>query len=475
MPVFCFLLFAVLHFVSLAQFPGFHYDEAWAANFSYRIAFEPSFWPLGAMSPYTAPWAHYWAAFFLKLFGPSLTVFRLSQVVLSLTGLVFLLWFIFERYGKKIALRSAAFFLSIPAILFQQRFAIELQGFHVFCFGLLLFSLQRKYYLLVGVSLFLGITGHLLFLAVAAALALLPFLQWERVYQKAERVLALILSLALLPFFLKIYFSVPEKTKAFALCLALVIFIFFLLLLPFFETKTSLGSNNRWIHKAQKFLPFLALPFLANLFFFADGTWILAVQKGLPLSWMEGVGALSLGILGSYAVLRWPESLEKSFFVLLLLFLGVLMLKAAPRYYHLALVLLPLYLALELETIPPQLKNFRWKGLSFENLFLLLLLVPAFFQYKQYFQLDPKPNALRFLFWKDDSRDFLSKQNLALHLGSKACPLSAISSVDGRVREALVFLAHKDWPLKEGECAYKPLILHEDRSRESGFRIEGEL
>ena len=71
-------LFTWLHLYKIAYIPGLHFDEAWAMNFSRQIAFEPGIWPLTAMSPYTAPWAHYFAAIFMKVFSPSVLVFRLS-------------------------------------------------------------------------------------------------------------------------------------------------------------------------------------------------------------------------------------------------------------------------------------------------------------------------------------------------------------------------------------------------------------
>jgi hypothetical protein len=49
------LLGLVLRLLFIAKAPGIHFDEAWAANYAHKIASEPGFWPINAMSPYTHP------------------------------------------------------------------------------------------------------------------------------------------------------------------------------------------------------------------------------------------------------------------------------------------------------------------------------------------------------------------------------------------------------------------------------------
>ena len=167
------------HLIFLSQVPGLHYDEAWAGNFAHRIAADPGFWPLQAMSPYTSAWSHAWAALFFKIFGTSVFSYRLAGVLLAIGGILLLsraLYIIGEK-------RAASFFPGvaglIPALLVNHRFGIEITTFHVFCFGLLGWSLaiwvttkDRKFaaFFGLGLAVLLGVTSHILFLAVVLAL-----------------------------------------------------------------------------------------------------------------------------------------------------------------------------------------------------------------------------------------------------------------------------------------------------------------
>lgn len=160
------LLLAWIHFEALGVYPGLHFDEAWAMNYAWRIVNEPGFWPLTAMSPYTAPWTHYWAALWMKILGPSLLVFRASQVTLSLFGLLCL--HLSLPRGSRFFFPWALFLL--PGLLLNHRFAIELTGFHVLCFGLLAFGLRYRTYTLAFAAALLGTTAHILFYGVALGL-----------------------------------------------------------------------------------------------------------------------------------------------------------------------------------------------------------------------------------------------------------------------------------------------------------------
>jgi hypothetical protein len=160
-------LLVFLHFYRLRLIPGLHYDEAWAMNYAWRIAHEPGFWPLTAMSPYTAPWAHYWGALWMKILGPSVLVFRGSQVLLTLAGLA-CLGFALPKHVR------AAFpwaVLLLPGLLLNERFTIELTGFHVLCFGAMLLALRKQRFAAASAAALFGSTAHILFYAVALSLA----------------------------------------------------------------------------------------------------------------------------------------------------------------------------------------------------------------------------------------------------------------------------------------------------------------
>src|SRR4051812_27297485 len=85
---------------SVFQVPGLHFDEAWAANYAYRILSEPGFWPIDAMSPYTHAWAHYVSAVFFRLFGVNLFVYRAAGIAMIGTGAL-LAWCALVRSGQK--------------------------------------------------------------------------------------------------------------------------------------------------------------------------------------------------------------------------------------------------------------------------------------------------------------------------------------------------------------------------------------
>ncbi len=156
-----------LHFFRLGDLPALHYDEAWALNYSWRISFERGFWPLAAMSPYTAPWAHYWAALWMKIFGPSVLVFRASQVTLALAGMLALAFSLKKNFSR---VRFLCVLPLLPALVLNHRFAVELNGFHVLALGLFCLALSRKRYALAAAVAWAGTTAHILFYAVPLGL-----------------------------------------------------------------------------------------------------------------------------------------------------------------------------------------------------------------------------------------------------------------------------------------------------------------
>lgn len=450
-----FLFFGValllfLHLFALGEVPGLHFDEAWAMNHSYRLS--TGDFTLQAMSPYTAPWAHYWAALWMKVFEPSVFVFRLSQIFLSLLGSGFLFLALWES-GRKTAARLLPLSLALlPGLVMNHRFAIELTGFHGFCFGLVAWSLVRGWPLLAVLGWVLGTTGHILFYGIG--LAVIGAAIWEgREFRKKEKIAAALGSLVLAIFFFRVHLLIPEKGKALLLvisALGIGVFVF-------------IGAERWRLWKRQAWevaVLVVSLVFLFNAFLFIDGFWQLSLTTGKE-GWK---GGRLLNLLFFIPLALWitqrgsrdsPRWLRRAF-LLGLIGLGVMMLKPAPRYYEVILLCLAVFFAQGLARLP-------FLGRIAVSIFLLL---HATVLYAEYFTVSPKEASLRFLFFKDSSRDFLSKQELISVLGGSGCSLSDIQSVDSRVGEALLALSRVDWPRVDMECNWKNLQV--ERRSESG-------
>ncbi|HEY8279526.1 MAG TPA: hypothetical protein VIH99_07885, partial [Bdellovibrionota bacterium] len=320
------LLLLFLHFYKLGSVPGLHYDEAWAMNYAWRIANEPGFWPLTAMSPYTAPWAHYWAALWMKLLGPSVFVFRASQVFLSLGGIGFLALALPRGYRTAFLFMIAA----VPALPLNHRFAIELTGFHVFAFGLLCWAISRKK---VGVAVFaalLGTTAHILFYGVMLGLVAMVLLEAVNLGQRAVAG-AMVYFGAMALFFLHVMLLIPERGKAAALVLSSVAIVGLLLCKG---DKWTIWKSVWW----KRALLVGAAVFFLNGIFFSEGSWSLAISRGVIAEGKDGLLVLTSALL-YLCIFIWPIEafppalktwLFSSFF-----FLGMMMLKPAPRYFEL--------------------------------------------------------------------------------------------------------------------------------------------
>lgn len=456
--VFGVLLLLGLHLLALGQVPGLHYDEAWALNFSYRLS--QGEWTLSAMSPYTAPWAHYWAAIWMKLFGPSLYVFRLSQAMLAFMG-IGLLGVALQLSGRKAAARLLPLTVALlPGLVMNHRFAIELTGFHVLCLGVFAFALVKRWPLMAVFAWIAGTTGHVLFYGVG--IAALAAAIWEQKDLRWRERGAVVLGCALLAlFFLRVALQVPEKGKAWAL-VASAILISVMVLLK--AERWKIWNKPHW----ESVAVLLALVFLGNTLFFLDGFWSLSITTGKE-GWKGGrlvnlivflPAALWLAHRGSREMPRW---LRRAF-LLGVICLGLMMLKPAPRYYELALLLTAVFVAQGLASLP-------FLG---RMAMVVLFILHSTVLFSEYFTVSPRERDLRFLFFKDSSRDFLSKQELVSVLGGSGCRLSDINGADSRVQEALVALSRADWPVSSGAtCKWKNLqVERRAESVRAGMREE---
>ncbi len=402
-------------------------------NHAWRLA--EGQWTFQAMSPYTAPWAHYWAALWMKLFGPSLEIFRLSQVWLCFSGVFFLGLTLWERGQKKAVLYFPLVLSLLPALFMNHRFAIELTGFHVLCCGALLWCLQRQWIMAVVFWAVLGSTGHILFYGFVLALLGTAFLEGQ-IFNKRQRMAIVIGALLLAAFFFTVWQAVPEKGKALALLLSAI----GVAVAVFFQAEAWSVWRYRWWDKV---FCFMALIFLGNGLFFLEGSWSLALSTGLPFSY------LGLFFLPLLAFLVWQGRLnepDQRLFLLSIIFLGFMMLKPAPRYFEIPFLGAAIFASVGFSRLAP----------LFRIGIFGCLLAHSGWLWAPYFRTLPIESSQHFLFFKDSSRDFLSKQTLAAVLDSYGCNLSDINSVDSRVREALVALELSS-SKEKSSCPWKNL------------------
>jgi hypothetical protein len=448
------LLLLILHLFALYAVPGFHFDEAWAMNHAVKIM--GGEFTFSGMSPYTAPWTHYFAALWMKLFGVGVFPFRFSQIFLALLGIGLMQFSLWKKDipGWPIFLFVVA--LS-PGLIMNHRFAVELNGFHVFCFGLLLFSLQSNRVPLAAFAWLMGSTAHILFYGIG--LAIFAVCLWEkREFSRKEKIWGSVASLLLALFFTRVYLEIPEKGKVLAL-LGSAILVISLLWIPLhrWNWQKSWFEGLVWL---------VAAVFLANAFFFLEGFWQLSISSGKE-AWRGG-RIVSLCLFLGFSIFFFMRGLKafprlwRRAFLLGVICLGLMMLKQTPRYHELILLSLTVILSVGIGSL----------RLVPKAACLGFLVLHGALIYAEYFTLNPKETELRFLLFKDSSRDFLSKQELVSVLGSSGCRLSDIKTGDSRVGEALLALSHGDWPVADKPCAWKNLQL--ERRAES-FRAGAKL
>ena len=431
------LVVGLEHLYALQSFPGFHYDESWAANFALAISAHRVGWPLHAMSPYTFAWAHYIAAFFLHFLGVNLLFFRLSQVGMALVGIAALT----RSYWKDRPAYALSFLFLLallPGLPFNHRFAIELNGFHVACFGLFFFCYDRRMIWTALLFAWFGVTSHILFFA--PALAFLGSRVMKLDLKERERNGWILWLGALLPYFAHVAHHVPETKKAWLL----FGFTAALLLLLLFRGERLL---KRPMPMLEKILPFLAFPFLVNALFFLPGEWTLLVNTGQAVTILPMLLGISVSLACAY--LLWLERAEWNGVLLCVIFAGLMMLKPTPRYFECSMLWLVFLFAKSFLRLP------ALPRLALTALFL----ANAASAFHGYFFFEHQQRSIHFLAWKDDSREFLPKQELAKFLGLSGCPISAIKSVDSRTYEPLRFLSHGDWPLASVTCPWNTSLL----------------
>jgi hypothetical protein len=455
-----FLLSAVVlvcvHGYKLYEFPGLHFDEAWAANFSARIATENGFWPREGMSPYTSAWTHYIAAIFFKLFGIKLMVYRWSQLILSLSGLALFWLALKKRYGDAPAWLFPTAVLCLPGLVLNHRFGIEINSFHVLIFGWLMYALVNGFRWQAALAILYGVTSHILFFAVAGALVAY-FLFSKKSLTYRDRLWVAATAVLLTPFFSQLLQRIPETGKVLLLlaatCSVAGIFatpIHFWLQAECMRVRSlfaKLGKPGGWV-----FFAIFAVLWIP-LAVFAEGHWTVLLYKGsfqpVPLF---GIGFL---VLFPAIYFGWREVWRRGdglFLCLLLLFIGIIIPKATTRYFELPMLCLAAVVAIGWTHL---------KSLQRVTIMISLCIGVLLFS-RQLLPGQTTETKFHFLFLKDESGDFLSKQVVAKELGLRGCKISDIRVADFRGGEGLRFLARGDWQKADVPCPWPQAFLRRE-------------
>lgn len=462
--------FLYAHFAFLRSVPGFHFDEAWSANLASDIARGLE---LRAQSAYTRPWSQSLAAILFASTTTNLLMFRLAHMLCVVTGIVLLA---LAMWRAGLGRAAAALPLAVAALgglVANHRFAIEITGFHVLCFGLVTLGLEMRSrlgprqgaYLAMGAGAIFGVTSHVLFLAPLLGL-LATILLWRVELLRADRLFLMLIALVLTPFFLSVAVALPKSGKGIALVL-LGVGVF---------AWAALGARiPEWTETQQRrarvFGLFLALPFLANAWLFADGHWsYLITHGGLMLAYFVGLPGMAAFLVIYRAWRNEPLPAAGKFWatftVATTLAAGALMLKAAPRYYEIPLLCLAMFFAYGISRFDAR------RALVFSA--FVAVFAGAIFS-MNYFMPGleglGRERELRFLTFSDSSRDFLSKQLLVERLGKQGCRLENVETGDSRVLEALTFLAHNDWPVDSAQACAKVRVERRAEAVKAGREV----
>jgi hypothetical protein len=473
-----FLALGLTHFIWLSQVAGWHYDEAWAGNYAYRIATEPGFWPSSAMTPYTAAWSHWIAALAFHFFGTTVLVYRATGILEVISGLALVsaaLWRKCERSTASLLPWVVAFF---PAIVMNHRWVIEMNTLFVLCAGMIVFglSLERTWraraLIILGVTV--GVTSHVLFLAPVLALWFCGFVSgnWGHgADAKGDRMTVSAIAIGLILFFFKVVQTLPPEDQWKAK--SLILLSGFILVMQLVEGPLSRMASK--MTGTPRFNPLnpplnskmrswtLAVPALLGLILlvpfliFAEGSWLALFSAG-RLQTVYLMGTLYIPVvLAAIFVMKAPRGTFKirleflAWLPICLLFILVMVVKPGPRYYEIPF----LYGATFFAWI---LSRLKWS----QSLCILILWIgfggaqlgvnyfkPALEQV----QIDRDYHLWHF---HDSSVDMLPIQRIAKRLSQEGCSYADLEVTDYRLDECLRFLSHgSDWPESPAhECRF---------------------
>jgi len=394
------------------------------------------------------PWDHFLTAIAFKVFGANLFVYRATHVLMGLGGI----------FAISLAYRSFLFpvlcTLFIPLVT-NHHFAIELTSFHTLCFGLLLYSVKKKKHLGIILFTFLGVTSHIAFIAPLWALGVFIFIN-ESPGRKALRTLR-VLIFTLLPFFVYLFFSMPDKPNTIALIIG-HLFLFFSSFKIDFLKKTYLTHQKL----VFKIFIFLSLPFVFIFLLFTEGSWSVFIQKGvIEAPFLTGIGLFFLFLFIYKSRKNFFKEPLFQLFMLITVFTGVIARKPTPRYFEAAFLIFVLLLS----------RSFKFK----KYLVLFFVFQTAFFilnysNSKKYN--DYKNREVNFLFLHDHTQDFSLKQKIANELKALECGYSQIEFDNPRISESFRFLMQNE---STKNCPYVKLQIESSSQTKSGLKVFGFL
>jgi hypothetical protein len=473
-----FLALGLTHLLWLSQVAGWHYDEAWAGNYAYRIATEPGFWPLSAMTPYTAAWSHWIAAVAFHLFGTSVFVYRATGILEVMAGLALIataLWRRGERETAALLPWVVAFF---PAIVMNHRWVIEMNTLFVLCAGLVVFglswgpSLTRNWFArtLIVLGVFVGVTSHVLFLAPVLALWFCGFVSgnWgQGENAKGDRLTVSLIALGLILFFFKIMLTLPPEDAWKAK--SLIILSTFVLAMQGVESMiggfaarkfgadshfASGPSRYNWGKRAMAVPAIFGIVLLVPFFIFAEGSWLALFSAGrLETVFLIGTVCIPVILTAVFAVksergtfsIRWEVLAWLPVCLILIL---VMVVKPGPRYYEIPF----LYVATLFAWVLSRLQK------SQAAIVMILWVLFGSAQLGvNYFKPDLEQTQIdhEYHLWRfhDSSVDMLPTQRVATRLAQEGCTYDELEVSDYRLDECLRFLSHgADWVTRPGGC-----------------------
>jgi hypothetical protein len=455
-----FLVLALTHFLFLKEAPAFHLDEAWAANFSHRIATEHGFWPIQAMVSYTCPWSHYITAGAFKLFGTNLFVYRatgICEVILGVGLISAALGLIGEKRAALILPFLVAFF---PTLVMNHRWVFEENTFFLVCAGSVALGLalrQKNHFLsraLIVTGITAGVSSHVLFLGSSLSLWIYLFLK-GKLQDRSDRMTVALIALVLLGFFLLVLKTEPEKAKPLGL-LGVDVIILLISLVPALTGPGSVLGGERIRRVTLACLTIAGLPLLIPFFIFGEGTWLDLFFSG-KLETPFFIGTIFIPIVLTLYWLRKSKLSGgiqlRSPLVLLpisLLLIQLMVVKPGPRYFEIPYLFAAVCLSMAVSRISGGqriLVLFLWAALGGGAL--------GVNYFKPALEESQLARSYRFWIFHDASFDMLPKLRLMNRLASLGCGFADIEVPDDRIRQTLEFLSLGDWPPISSPCRLK--------------------
>ncbi len=164
-----FALFIFLRSIDLFWLPGLHFDEAWQVMHAHRILSDADFWPSSAMNAYTWPVIHYILAGVYRFAGTSLQATRFFYLALNCASFLLLTRAVSRFWGIRTTFIAALLITTLPSVIHDHRFFIEMTGFFGFLSAVIVYLLSRPTRLTIKTAVLIAVLGaigthaHILF------------------------------------------------------------------------------------------------------------------------------------------------------------------------------------------------------------------------------------------------------------------------------------------------------------------------